>query len=327
MSKQGGLSFQMLNALKAIFRPGGSRFQDKQHERSRDVIRGIGTMQSMVADVHTFSRFVRNRFPEVKNLNQVKPDMAQAFIADLVRKERSGGRIGRVVASIRKLDRACRVVGVFPKDAPALLPYKGKGSVKGFHSQPRTLAYTDEQAAQIIDWTFLVDPVSAEVLQTMDALGLRIKEACYLNDRNIYPESLTISLDSNANHTKGGRPRTICLPEEAGEYLVELKEKAHKRLTGHLFTDRGSLPDRVRRQVQAACKALDIPCLGTHGFRKTFAVNNYRRAIASGSGDREALQHTSNQLGHNRVIVAIQSYVSGDIRAIGNLEDKEENGN
>ena len=68
MSKQGGLSFQMLNALKAIFRPGGSRFQDKQHGRNRDVIRGIGTMQSIVADVHTFSRFVRNRFPEVKNL-------------------------------------------------------------------------------------------------------------------------------------------------------------------------------------------------------------------------------------------------------------------
>lgn len=317
----------MLNALKAIFRPGGSRFQDKQHERSRDVIRGIGTMQSMVADVHTFSRFVRNRFPEVKNLNQIKPDMAQAFIADLVRKERSGGRIGRVVASIRKLDRACRVVGVFPKDAPALLPYKGKGCVKGFHSQPRTLAYTDDQAAQLIEWISQVDPIAAEVLQTMDTFGLRIKEACYLNERNIHPESLTISLDRNANHTKGGRPRTIQLPEEAGPYLVQLKEKARKRLTGHLFTDRGSLPDRVRKQVQAACTTLNIPCLGTHGFRKTFAVNNYRRAIAKGASDREALQSTSNQLGHNRVIVAIQSYVSSDIRVIDQSEDKEEDGN
>lgn len=127
----------MLNSLKAIFHPGGSRFQDKQHGRNRDVIRGIGTMQSMVADVHAFSRFIRDRFPEVKLLNQVKPNMAQAFITELVRKERSGGRIGRVAASIRKLDRACRVVGIFPKDAPALLPYKGEGSVKGFHSQPR----------------------------------------------------------------------------------------------------------------------------------------------------------------------------------------------
>ncbi len=315
----------MLNALKAIFHPGGSRFQDKQHGRNRDVIRGIGTMQSMVADVHSFSRFIRDHFPEVKNLNQVKPDMAQAFIEELVRKERSGGRIGRVVASVRKLDRACRVTGVFPKDAPALLPYKGKGSVKGFHSQPRTLAYTDDQAAQLIQWISQVDPIAAEVLQTMDTFGLRIKEACYLNERNIHPESLIISLDSNANHTKGGRPRTIHLPQEAAPYLIELKEKARKRLTGHLFTDRGSLPDRVRKQVQAACATLDIPCLGTHGFRKTFAVNNYRRAIASGTGDREALQHTSNQLGHNRVVVAIQSYVSGDVRAVD--PSKEEDGN
>ena len=51
-------------------------------------------MQSMVADLHSFSRFIRERFPEVKNLNQVKPDMAQAFIAELMRKERSGRRSG-----------------------------------------------------------------------------------------------------------------------------------------------------------------------------------------------------------------------------------------
>ena len=39
MSQQGGLSYQMMKALQAIFRPGGSRHEDKQHGRNQDVIR------------------------------------------------------------------------------------------------------------------------------------------------------------------------------------------------------------------------------------------------------------------------------------------------
>ena len=42
MSQQGGLSYQMMKALQAIFRPGGSRHEDKQHGRNQDVIRSNG---------------------------------------------------------------------------------------------------------------------------------------------------------------------------------------------------------------------------------------------------------------------------------------------
>ena len=86
MSQQGGLSYQMMKALQAIFRPGGSRHEDKQHGRNQDVIRSIGTMQSMVADVHEFARFIRRQWPEVSEIEDVEPEMAQAFVEELIRR-------------------------------------------------------------------------------------------------------------------------------------------------------------------------------------------------------------------------------------------------
>jgi len=53
--------------------------------------------------------------------------MALAYIEELEQRERSGGRIARVCASLRKLDNACRKAGIFLPDTPALLPNKNQG--------------------------------------------------------------------------------------------------------------------------------------------------------------------------------------------------------
>lgn len=93
MSKKGSLSYQMEKALKAVFHPGHRCHHDKAQGRE-DVIRGINTMRCTVADSSQFARFIRQRWPEVKDVEQVTPAMAQAFIAELVLRERSGGRLG-----------------------------------------------------------------------------------------------------------------------------------------------------------------------------------------------------------------------------------------
>jgi integrase len=61
--------------------------------------------------------------------------------------------------------------------------------------------------------------------------------------------------------------------------------------------------------VRQACAALNIPCLGTHAFRKAFSVGNFHQLRAQGADDRQALLATSHQLGHNRIDVTRQSYV------------------
>jgi len=50
--------------------------------------------------MYLFGRFVKRNYPDTKRLEQVTPMMAQAYIAELVRRERSEGWIGRVCTAI-----------------------------------------------------------------------------------------------------------------------------------------------------------------------------------------------------------------------------------
>ena len=127
-SNSGSLGYQMMKALQGIYQPGASWHQAKRHGRDAGLITGISTMRCMSADVHQFARFIRARWPAVKRLSEVRPEMALAYIQELEKRERSGGRIARVCDSIRKLDTACRQVGIFPANAPACCQTKTRAA-------------------------------------------------------------------------------------------------------------------------------------------------------------------------------------------------------
>ena len=319
MSKnsKGSLGYQMMKALQGIFQPGASRHTSKRHHRDAELITGISTMRFISADVHQFARFIRTNWPEVKHLYGIRPEMALAYVEELEQRERSGGRIARVCASLRKLDAACRKAGIFPADAPLLLTYKSRGEPGGFHSQPKSIPYTEEEAQAIIDYISPQNPIVARLLTLMWAGGLRITEATYLRAQDIDMANGTISLNQerNVNRTKGGKSRKFLYSPRAQEFMSALKHSPDIQLTGHLFADRLGLPDRARRLVRKACRDLGIRPLATHGFRKTFSVEAYHLARSKGAGDRQALLETSHKLGHNRIDVTRQSYVSPEERA------------
>ena len=110
MSKnhKGSLGYQMMKALQSVFRPGTSRHLAKKHHRDIALITSISTMRTDSADVHQFSRFIRERWPEVKDLPQVNQEMALDYIEALQERGVSGGHIGRKCSTIRKLDAICR---------------------------------------------------------------------------------------------------------------------------------------------------------------------------------------------------------------------------
>ena len=315
-NRQGSLGYQMMKALQGIFHPGTSRYFAKRNHREAELITGISTMRNMSADVHQFARFIRSNWPEVRHLSEVKPEMALEYIAELDQRDRSGGRIGRVCASLRKLDAACRKAGIFLEDAPPLLPYKDQGGPGGYHSLPRPVPYTAKQAQAIIDWVTERDPAIATLLTLMWKVGLRVTEATYLRAQDIDLENMEIRLnvEGNVNRTKGGRQRTVQFLPEHQDFLACLKNSAGIQPTGHVFSNRKGLPDKVREKVRQACKELGIPCLATHAYRKAFSVEQYQQARSRGVNDRQALLETSRQLGHNRVDVTCQSYVPPQAR-------------
>jgi len=57
-----------------------------------------------------------------------------------------------------------------------------------------------------------------------------------------------------------------------------------------------------------------IPLLGIHGFRKTFAVDDYQRNLEAGQSDSEALLSTSRQLGQDRSKVTRNNLVPSQAR-------------
>ena len=96
--------------------------------------------------------------------------------------------------------------------------------------------------------------------------------------------------------------------------MVELKKLGEGNPTGHIFRDRHAFPDRARSLVRQTCEQLEIPCLGTHGFRKTFAQGVYVHKRTGGQSDAQALLETARELGHNRGEVTRLSDVSVDER-------------
>jgi len=324
-TREGSLGYQMMKALQGIFQPGASRHKAKQYRRDAELITGISTMRCMSADVHQFARFIRSNWPEVKHLSEVKPEMALAYIDELEERERSGGRIGRVCASLRKLDVACRKAGIFPSDAPLLLPYKDQGGPGGYHSEPKPIPYTEEQAQAIINQVALQDPSIGTLLTLMWKVGLRITEASYLRaqDIDLVNGMIMLNQEGNTNRSKGGRPRLVRYLPGYQEFMAGLKNSSETQPTGHLFPNRRGLPDRVRVSVRNACRELGIPCLATHAFRKTFSVEDYHQARSRGADDRQALLETSRQLGHNRVDVTRQSYIPQEEREKGGIRQDE----
>jgi integrase len=317
---QGSLGYQMMKALQGIFRPGASRHHAKRNGRDVELITSINTMRCMSADVHQFARFIQDNWPEVKELSQITTEMAFQYIDELEERGRSGGRIGRVCASLRKLDMACRVSGIFSPQAPLLLPYKDRGGPGGYHSIPRPIPYTQTQAQEIINRVASQDARIGDLLTLMWKVGLRVTEAAYLRaqDIDLVNGMIGLNQEGNSNRTKGGRPRSVSYRPEYQQFMAELKTSPHNQPSGHLFKDRRGLPDRTRRIVRDACRVTGIPCLGTHAFRKAFSVEEYHQARSLGADDRQALLAASHQLGHNRVDVTRQSYIPPQERGKGN---------
>jgi integrase len=255
----------------------------------------------------------------VKHLSDIVPEMALAYIEELERRDRSGGSIARVCASLRKLDVACRKSGIFPPDAPALLPYKAHGGPGGFHSNPKPIAYTEEEAKAIITHIAPKDPVVAKLLRLMWVSGMRISEATWLRvqDIDLVNGMISLNQEGNKNHTKGGKPRKFSYSPKAQEFMTAIKHSPDIQPTGHIFADRRGLPNRARRLVREACDELGIHKLSSHGYRKTYSVEEYHRARMRGGDDRQALLETSLKLGHNRIDVTRQSYVPLEEREKG----------
>ena len=72
-----------------------------------------------------------------------------------------------------------------------------------------------------------------------------------------------------------------------------------------MFVHRQMLGRGYDDERRRACERLGIEGRGTHGFRKTWAVEYYAYLHDTGLCDQDARREVSHGLGHNRVNVLL----------------------
>ena len=294
MSKIGSPAYQVSEALKRVFTPGTSRHGGKASGQAGGRIYSFDTMRTYVRACTRFARWGKERYG-VRNIRDLTPAMARAYLDELAGKERAGGYLGKVSSAIRKLSVALH------GERWDLGP--------GWHSDRRPeRAYSVEDAGRIVQdlREHARDPQLADVARLQVIGGLRRGEAVQLRGQDIDPDRGVLRLEKG---TKGGKVREVSVATEHKDFLQRLKERAGNYSDGHVFQGRGGLAKRLERAVDEACKRLGIRDQGTHGFRGMFAQRRYAEYRGQGLSDHQARRRIAGELGHGRIEVTY-SYVA-----------------
>lgn len=150
-------------------------------------------------------------------------------------------------------------------------------------------AYTKQEQERILDVLHKRDRCGYYAIELMLETGLRVGEALalnwddiILNRRRINVHSTLVNLSNrNISYVQEGAKsetsnRAVPLSMNALNLLSELKDKNSRKPEVFLGSDGERLSyEALRYQCFMACKEADVPYLGLHVFRHTFATNQY----------------------------------------------------
>ena len=123
--------------------------------------------------------------------------------------------------------------------------------------------------------------ITAELQYTC---GLRVSDACYINQKMWGGENLTV-------HSKNGQYITVHPSQALAERITAVLSA-----DGRFAVNRNAYDYRLEQ----ACKACGVEYNGTHGFRHNFAQERMVYWTDKGLSYHQALQHVSEEMGHHR---------------------------
>ena len=285
--QQERIGSQVHNALKTsdILRVGESRHDDKllhpgdSHKMAQGTsIHSWGSYHKLESQARTFCKYCWSEYG-IRNVNQIKPQMVQSFIDELGERAYSRNTIDAYASGVNRfanvLDRAYgghrtatwgkavdNVRSTVLADAPR------KDTVTRAYERP------DE----------LISSIKGEGYQVAARLqlecGLRVSDALKLRELR---ETGSIS------NSKGGQVITPHLSDSLKTALFRL-EGSELNPTRQGYTN----------ALKNACLDQNTAYQGTHGLRHNYAQAQYNGYRAMGANKGEALQMTSEDMGHHR---------------------------
>lgn len=178
-----------------------------------------------------------------------------------------------------------------------------------------TAPYSEEEQKRLWETINTSNKPGASAIGLMLETGLRVGEALALrwkyvdlNRKAIRIEATILNQADKKRSVLQESPKTISskrtvpLTKKAEEILKKLKEKAKTEWVFETKAGERLSYEAMRYQTLTICKNADVPYLGEHVFRHTFATNCYYNNI-----DVKVL---SKILGHSDVNITYNIYIS-----------------
>lgn len=312
------LKAQMNYAIQSCFKGndrqnggyGSSKHSDKKTGQKNSKIYSWSSFHARQDTAMQFAAFVKEHYPAVKEVKQLTPEMAEAFVLskagsctsetlDCYRSNLAGlaSNINRTYATAHIDLRVSKVVGTTANQASRCKPM------------------TDAHIAILRD-SYRPGTTGHTAVTLAASTGCRASELVRLKGQDIEIKSST-SATVFVKSGKGGRDRTIQISNPSAVSALSGIKASVADSQRIIPCKTGSVQKSINRhmsalQGSAGCSLKsEYLCSGVHAIRKNWAQSEYDR-YRSEHSRQESLDYVSQQLGHgeNRDLATLQRFIA-----------------
>ena len=289
---------------------GSSKHSDMASGQKNGKIYSWGSYHGRIETACQFASFVRENYPDVRNVNQLTSEMAESFLlskagsctTETIDTYRSnlaslGENINRTYASAHVDLRVGKIVGTTS------------------NKESRCKAMTSSDLAALRD-SYRPGSTGHKAVSIAEHTGCRASEIVRLTGNSIAIHGSS-SASVYVKNGKGGRDREIKISDPASvRALADIKASV---VDGERIVPckAGSIQKSINRHMKAlggsagGSMKSEYASTGFHAIRKNFAQREFDRVRQSGCSRQESLDHVSKQLGHGtgRDLATLQRYV------------------
>lgn len=289
---------------------GSSKHSDIVSGQKNGKIYSWGAYHGRIETACQFASFVHENYPDVRNANQLTPEMAESFLlskagtctTETIDTYRSnlaslGENVNRTYASAHVDLKVGKVVGTTA------------------NQESRCKAMTNADLAALRD-SYRPGSTGHKAVSIAEHTGCRASEIVRLKGSSIEIHNSS-SATVYVKDGKGGRDRAIQISDPAGvNTLADIKASVgdNERIVP---CKAGSIQKSINRHMKALGGSAggsmkdNYSMTGFHSIRKNFAQREFDRARQSGCSRQESLDRVSAQLGHGagRDLATLQRYV------------------
>lgn len=282
------LSWQFKTTIEDNMRIGGNKHEDKQNGTSQENIYSYGERANLMDRIDAFSDYMKFNHSEIKMVRDIRVEHINSYL-DSCKDTCNANSLKQYASQFSKLETLVEKTFHCNIDW-----HKGLEIPTASSEAFRTVTMTREDYNKILDYCYKNGSQSQAVpaIELAGRFGLRVSETTSLKVSDIDFESDRIHVCG-----KGGRERYLEIGENA-DYLHKLvDDKGAKDRLVNIKADSVNA-FLTRMEDKLGLKEYTEHRSGIHAIRKMCAEEIYKECREGGMDKQEALDRTSNYLGH-----------------------------